>query len=124
MSLKLLLLIPILLVAAFVFVGECIRLSFILFVQIGNVIWGRDAHKQSSAVEHRVELKNRGSMPREITVGEFTAEELEREAAAMPPSYKAQADVLRDAAKIYRERGSKKKIRVWEEGEPGYPGSR
>jgi hypothetical protein len=60
-------------------------------------------------------------MPREITVGEFVAEELEREAAAMPPSYKAQADSLRNAAKVERELGSKKKIRVWEEGEPDYP---
>ena len=54
-------------------------------------------------------------MIREMTVGEFTAEELEREAAAMPDSYKAQADTLRAAAKIYRERGSKKKLRIIEE---------
>jgi hypothetical protein len=35
----------------------------------------------------------------------------------MPPSYKAKADLLREAAKSFRESGSKKKIRVWEEGE-------
>jgi hypothetical protein len=56
-------------------------------------------------------------MPREITAGEFVAESLEGEAAKMPPSMKTQADILRDAAKIFREQGGKKKIRVWEEGE-------
>ncbi len=55
-------------------------------------------------------------MPREITVGEFVAQELERGAAGMPASYKARADSLRDAAKVQREFGSKRKIRVWEEG--------
>ena len=53
--------------------------------------------------------------PRDTTAGEFTAELLEEEANQMPPSMKTQADILRDAAKIYRERGSKRKIRVWEE---------
>jgi hypothetical protein len=63
-------------------------------------------------------------VPREIKVGEFVAEELEREAAKMPPSSKAQADALRDAARLYREQGNKKKIRIWEDGEPGFPGTR
>jgi hypothetical protein len=56
-------------------------------------------------------------MPGELTVGEFTAESLESEAAKMPASKKAEADTLRNAAKIFREVGSTKKIRVWEEGE-------
>jgi hypothetical protein len=56
-------------------------------------------------------------MPRETTVGEFVAEELEREADAMPAGYKTQADSLRDAAKIYREFASKRKVRVSEESE-------
>lgn len=63
-------------------------------------------------------------MPREMTAGEFVAEELEREAAAMPQSYKERADILRNAAKNEREFGSKRKIRVWEVGEPGYPGGK
>jgi hypothetical protein len=46
-------------------------------------------------------------MPREITAGEFTAESLEKEAASLPASMKAQADILRNAANIYREHGSK-----------------
>jgi hypothetical protein len=54
---------------------------------------------------------------REVTAGEFTAESLETEAAKMPPSKKAEADILRSAAKIYREIVGKRKIRVWEEGE-------
>jgi hypothetical protein len=62
-------------------------------------------------------MGGKNSMIRETTVGEFTAEELEREAAAMPPSYKAQADALRNAAKIYRERGSRKKLRIVEDGD-------
>ena len=39
-------------------------------------------------------------MPREMTAGEFVAEELEREAAAMPATYKAQADILRELRRI------------------------
>jgi hypothetical protein len=56
-------------------------------------------------------------MPRLITAGEFVAESLEQEAAHMPPSRKAEAETLRAAAKTYREIGSKRKIRVWEEDE-------
>jgi hypothetical protein len=62
-------------------------------------------------------------MPRELTVGEFTAEALEQEAAGMPPSRKEQADILRRAAQIYRESGSKKRIRVWDEDEWNQRGS-
>jgi hypothetical protein len=35
----------------------------------------------------------------------------------MPSSKKAEADTLRNAAKIYRELGSKRRIRLWEEEE-------
>jgi len=59
-------------------------------------------------------------MPREITVGEFTAESLEAEAAKMPDSKKADKEALFKAAKIFREIGGKKKIRVWEEGEKDF----
>ena len=54
-------------------------------------------------------------MPRETTAGEFTAESLESLAAKMPPGKKTEADVLRNAARIYREHGSKNRIRVSEE---------
>jgi hypothetical protein len=56
-------------------------------------------------------------MPRELTVGEFTAEALEQEAAGMPDSRKEQAQILRNMAKLMRENGSKKMIRVWNEDE-------
>jgi hypothetical protein len=56
-------------------------------------------------------------MPREITVGEFTAEALEQEAAGMPDSRKEEAQILRNMAKLMRENGSKKRIRVWNEDE-------
>jgi hypothetical protein len=49
-----------------------------------------------------------------ITVGEFTARALEKEASQMPASMKDQADSLRRAAQIEREFGSNKMIRVWE----------
>jgi len=61
-------------------------------------------------------------VPREMTAGEFIAEELEREAAGMPSTCKTQADILRESAKHSREHGSKRRVRVWEEGEEGYPG--
>jgi hypothetical protein len=54
---------------------------------------------------------------REITVGELTAEEMEREASMMPPSRKEEADILRSLAKSYRARVNQKKILVWEEVE-------
>jgi hypothetical protein len=56
---------------------------------------------------------------RRTTVGEFTAEAFEAEAKGMPPSYKAQAEMLRRIAKHYREFGSSKQIvvREWEETE-------
>jgi hypothetical protein len=56
-------------------------------------------------------------VPRELTVGEFTAEALEQEAAGMPDSRKEQAQILRNMAKLMRENGSKKMIRVWNEDE-------
>jgi hypothetical protein len=56
-------------------------------------------------------------MPRDTTAGEFVAESLEEEAAKMPPSMKERADLLRDAAKLYRELGGKRNVRVWEEDE-------
>jgi hypothetical protein len=56
-------------------------------------------------------------MPRELTVGEFTAEALEQEAAGMPDSRKEEAQILRNMAKLMRENGSKKIVRVWEQDE-------
>jgi hypothetical protein len=56
-------------------------------------------------------------MLREVTRADFIAELFEEEAAKMPASYKQQADTLLDAAKIYREFGSKRTIRVWEQHE-------
>jgi hypothetical protein len=55
--------------------------------------------------------------PSEVTVREFIATSLEAEAAKMPASMKEKADVLRNAALIFREHGSKQKIRVLEEGQ-------
>ena len=51
---------------------------------------------------------------RNVTVGEFTAEALEEEAARMPQSMKDQADALRKAAQIQREFGGTRRIRVWD----------
>jgi hypothetical protein len=53
--------------------------------------------------------------PRIIRADDFVAESLETEAKGMPPSYKERADILRNAAKIFRESKSTKMIRVWEE---------
>jgi hypothetical protein len=50
-------------------------------------------------------------MVRETTVAEFVAESLEALAAQMP-SGSSEAKIWRDAAKKYREHGSKKKVRV------------
>jgi hypothetical protein len=43
---------------------------------------------------------------REITVGELVAEGFEREASLMPPSYKEQADLLRQQAALFRDHDS------------------
>jgi len=51
-----------------------------------------------------------------VTLNDFVASSLEAEADKMPTSMKDKADALRNAAMIYREHGSKQKIRVWEEG--------
>ena len=56
-------------------------------------------------------------MPREITIAEFTAEALEAEADKMPPSLKALADILREAAQSQRKYGSARKVRIFEEHE-------
>ena len=53
--------------------------------------------------------------PRTVRADDFVAESLEHDANAMPPSYKDRADILRNAAKIYRESKNPKTIRVWEE---------
>ena len=50
-----------------------------------------------------------------VRVDDFVAESLEAKADRMPPSFKAQADTLREAARIYRESGTSKMIRVSEE---------
>lgn len=55
--------------------------------------------------------------PSLVTVREFVATSLEAEAAKMPASMKRKADVLRNAALIFREHGSKQKIQVMEEGQ-------
>lgn len=47
---------------------------------------------------------------------DFVAESLEAEAKLLPPSEKAKADFLRNAAKLYRESKSTKMVRVWEPG--------
>jgi hypothetical protein len=52
-----------------------------------------------------------------MTVGEFIAESLENEAKRMPPSYKAEADSLREQARLLRQTQSKT-IRVWREVTP------
>lgn len=53
--------------------------------------------------------------PRLVRVVDFVAESLEEEAAKMPQSYKAQADILRKAAAEYRKINNSKMVRVWEE---------
>jgi hypothetical protein len=51
---------------------------------------------------------------REITVGELVAEGFEREASLMPPSYKEQADLLRQQAALFRDH-DKKVVRILRE---------
>jgi hypothetical protein len=53
--------------------------------------------------------------PRVVRVDDFVAESLEEEANRMPPSYKAQADLLRQQAKNFRESGRTNMVRIWEE---------
>jgi hypothetical protein len=53
--------------------------------------------------------------PRLVRVVDYVAESLEEEAAKMPPSYKASADALLAAAKVYRQSNNPKMIRLWEE---------
>jgi hypothetical protein len=50
-----------------------------------------------------------------VSVAELTAESLEAEANAMPPSFKEQAESLRKIAKTFREKKGTKMMRVWEE---------
>ena len=50
----------------------------------------------------------------ETTVGDLVAEGLEREARLMPPSHRADADILRKQAELLRA-SDKKVIRVWRE---------
>jgi hypothetical protein len=58
--------------------------------------------------------------PRLVRVVDFTAECLEAEADRMPPSRKAEADSLREMAKILRASDNPKMVRVSEEHpEPG-----
>jgi tRNA(Ser,Leu) C12 N-acetylase TAN1 len=58
-------------------------------------------------------------LERTITVGEYIAELLENEANRMPPSYKIQADILREQAKISRESKNPNLVRIWKK--VGYP---
>jgi hypothetical protein len=56
------------------------------------------------------------SEPQIMRATDFVAESLENEANKMPPSYKEQADALRQLAKTMREREepNPKMVRVWE----------
>jgi len=47
---------------------------------------------------------------REVRVADFIAEMLEAEANGMPPSYKAQADALREQARIERKRAESSRL--------------
>jgi hypothetical protein len=53
--------------------------------------------------------------PRLVRVADFVAEELEREANGMPPSYKEQADSPRRQAAVLRASDNPRMVRVWEE---------
>lgn len=50
-----------------------------------------------------------------LRVVDHVAELLEAQAAKMPPSQKAQADILRNAAKIYRGIDNPKMVRISEQ---------
>ena len=50
---------------------------------------------------------------RTIRIVELVAEELEKEAARMPPSYKEHADALLLHAKTIRESTDDRKLRIW-----------
>lgn len=52
---------------------------------------------------------------RVLRVVDHVAELLEAEANKMPPSFKAQADILRKAAVSQRESPSTRMTRLWEE---------
>lgn len=51
-----------------------------------------------------------------VRVVDFVADSLEVEADGMPPTYKAQADNLREVATILRASDNPKMVRVHEEG--------
>ncbi len=55
--------------------------------------------------------------PRVIPANHFVAESLEEEASRLPPSEKAKANILREAANLYRSLRTSKLVRVWEEKE-------
>jgi hypothetical protein len=50
---------------------------------------------------------------RVITVGEYIAELLEAEASRMPPSYKEQADILLERARLFRNDPNPNMVRIW-----------
>ena len=54
------------------------------------------------------------SAARVIPANHFVADSLEEEANRLPPSEKAKADTLREAAMLYRTLRSSKLVRVWE----------
>jgi hypothetical protein len=47
----------------------------------------------------------------------FIADSLEEAADRLPPSERAKADTLREAAKMYRALSTSKLVRIWEEKE-------
>jgi len=53
-------------------------------------------------------------VPRLVRADDFVADSLEEMAGKIPPSDKAHADYLREAAKRYRASGRTKMVRVWE----------
>jgi hypothetical protein len=52
---------------------------------------------------------------RQIRVDEYVAELLEREAALIPPDFEANAEILRQQAKYFRESGRTETVVVWNE---------
>jgi hypothetical protein len=52
-----------------------------------------------------------------LAYNHFIADSLEEAADRLPPSEKAKADMLREAAKMYRTQRTSKLVRIWEEKE-------
>jgi hypothetical protein len=52
---------------------------------------------------------------RVIRVDDYVAERLEAQADEMPPSYKEQADLLREQAQVFRKSHGTATVRIWQE---------